>query len=149
MAWDQSLQQCVNVPRTGLLLDGAQGLLATAINRVAHETQNGTDISLRAESGGRFGEQMPIIDPGHPENSYLIYKLLVGEAFNRELNDRADALDPMRAVPMTEEQISHARDWFIRFGPMPPDEVGVSDGVSLFDTYSTLAAWIHAGASCP
>jgi len=149
MAWDQSAQQCVAVPRMGLLLDDAQGLQTTAINHVAHETQNGTDISLRFESGGRFGEQMPIIDPGRPENSYLIYKLLIGEAFNRELNDRADALDPMRTVPMTGEQISHARDWFIRFGPMPPDEVGAPDGVSLFDMYSTLVAWIRAGASCP
>ncbi len=149
MAWDQSLQQCVNVPRMGLLLDDAQGLQSTAINHVAHETQNGTDISLRFESGGRFGEQMPIIDPGRPENSYLIYKLLIGEAFNRELNDRADALDPMRAVPMTGDQIGHARDWFIQFGPMPPDEVGAPTGVSLIDTYNTLAAWIRAGASCP
>ena len=149
MAWDESLQQCVNVPRMGLLLDDAQGLLATAIDHVAHETQNGTDTSLRFESGGRFGDQMPIIDKGRPENSYLIYKLLVGKAFNRELHDRADSADSMSAEPMTEEQISHARDWFIRFGPMPPDEVGAPDGVSMFDTYTTLAAWIRAGASCP
>jgi len=149
MAWDESLQQCVDVPRMGLLLDDEQGLLATAIDHVAHETQNGTDISLRYESGGRFGDQMPIVDKGRPENSYLIYKLLIGKAFNRELHDRADSADPMSAVPMTEEQISHARDWFIRLGPMPPDEVGAADGVSLFETYSTLAAWIRAGASCP
>lgn len=149
MAWDQSIEQCVNVPRMGLLLDDSQGLLATAVNHVAHETQNGTDISLRFESGDRFGEQMPVIDQGRPENSYLIYKLLISEAFNRELNDRADPSDPMRAMPMTGDQIGHARDRFIRFGPMPPDEVGAPDGVSLYDTYTTLAAWIRAGASCP
>jgi hypothetical protein len=149
MAWDQVLSQCVAVPRMGLALDDAQGLTTTAVNQVAHETQNGPDISERVVSGGRFGDQMPIIDIGRPDNSYLIYKFLIGQAFNRELGERANPSDPFSPTPMTQAQIDHARDWFIQFGAMPPDDVGFPQGVSPVDTYSTLRDWIRVGAMCP
>jgi hypothetical protein len=149
MAWDEGTKECVSVPRMGLLLDDAHGLLTTAINHVAHETQSGTDISRRFESARRFGDQMPLIDPQQPENSYLIYKLLIGERFNRELDERADPSDPLSPSGLTKEQIGQARDWFIRFGPMPPDEVGAPRDVSLFETYQLLSRWIRSGAVCP
>jgi hypothetical protein len=148
-AWDASVGACVKVPRMGLLLEDIQGLTTTAINHVAHETEDGTNISRRYESSGRFGDQMPIIDPGYPQNSYMIYKLVIGEGFNHELEARADHSDPLSPTAMTSDEISRARDWFIRFGPMPPDEIGTPDGVSLYDTYQVLSRWIHAGAPCP
>ncbi len=149
MAWDPAQSQCVAVPRMGLSLDDTQGLASTAVNRVAHETQTGPDVTERVVSGGRFGDQMPIIDIGRPQNSYLIYKMLIGQAFNRELGGRADPGNPFGATPMTPAQISHARDWFVQFGAMPPDEIGYPAGASPVDTYSTLRDWIRAGAICP
>jgi len=148
MAWDESIRHCVHVPRMGLLLDDAQGLLATAINHVAHETQNGPDISRRVVSADRFGDQMPIIDPGRPENSYLIYKLVIGEQFNRELAERSDPSDPLSPRPMTRDEINRARDWFVRFGPMPPEGAGTPSGVSLYELYRVLFDWVRAGADC-
>lgn len=149
MAWDDSVRECVPVPRMGLALDDTQGLISTAINHVAQQTQVGPDISHRYESSGRFGDQMPTIDPGRPENSYLIYKLLIGEGFNRELDRMADPSDPLAPTPMSSDDIHWARDWFIRFGPMPPDEVGTPSGVSLYETYQVLSGWIRSGAPCP
>ena len=148
LAFDTQLGQCVDVPRMGLSFDDAAGITTTAVNQVAHETQNGPDPSQRVVYGGRFGDQMPIIDSGRPENSYLIYKLLIGRQFNDQLAERANPADPMSPTPLSDEQISHARDEFIRFGPMPPDAVGYPSGVSPFDVYAALKGWIRAGAKC-
>jgi hypothetical protein len=149
MAWDESSGSCVSVPRMGLLLDDIEGLRSTAVNRVAHETQNGPDVSRRYESRERFGDQMPIIDRSRPENSYLIYKLLINRDFNRELGERFVSDDPFAPMPLTDAQISQARDFFVRFGPMPPENVDVPNGVSLYDAYLALVSWIRAGAACP
>ena len=42
-------------PRMGLALDSIEGLKATAIDHVAHQTQTGTEITQTVVSGGRFG----------------------------------------------------------------------------------------------
>jgi hypothetical protein len=52
-------------------------------------------------------------------------------------------------MPLTDAQISQARDFFVRFGPMPPENVDVPNGVSLYDAYLALVSWIRAGAACP
>jgi hypothetical protein len=149
MAWDESTGGCVTVPRMGLLLDDVDGLRATAVSHVAHQTQEGTDISRQYESKERFGDQMPVIDPGRPENSYLIYKLLIGSEFNRELAERSVPGDPLAPIPLTPDQIMQARDYFVHFGPMPPEGVRPPVVISLYETYVALANWIRAGAACP
>lgn len=148
-AWDPGLGRCVQVPRMGLLLDAADGLRNTAINQVSHQTQIGPDIAEHAVSGVRFGAQMPIIDMGHPENSYLIYKLLIGKQLNEELASRHEPAEPVSPVAMSQRDIEASRDWFIRFGPMPPASVGYPSGVSPLQVYTTLKTWIAAGAACP
>jgi len=138
-----------NTPRMGLALDSFEGLEATAIDHVAHQTQTGTEISEQVVSGGRFGTQMPIIDSGRPENSYLVYKLLIGSELNREMDTLADHGDAFSPTGLTPSQIEDARAWFIDFGPMPPDEVGYPNGVSPFEFVTSLQGWIRAGAVCP
>ena len=136
-------------PRMGLALDGTSGLKATAINHVAHETQSGTEITERVVSGGRFGTQMPIIDPGRPENSYLMYKLLISDALNREMDARASDGDAFASTGLTASQIDDARAWFIELSPMPPDEIGYARASSPLDFVTRVQQWIRAGAVCP
>jgi hypothetical protein len=135
-------------PRMGLSLDSQGGLLATAVDQVAHETESGTEPTQQAVSGGRFGVQMPIIDAGRPENSYLMYKVLISRWLNQELDSIADRPDPFAAESLSSSQIEAARAWFIGFGAMPPDEVGYPDGVSAQELVQTLNGWIRAGAAC-
>jgi hypothetical protein len=136
-----------NDPRMGLLLENADGLIATAIDHVAHETETGTDVTQQVVSGGRFGTQMPIIDAGRPENSYLIYKLLIGKWLNGEL--AAQPAAPFAIDVLSQDTIDRAREWFIEFGPMPPDAVGYPSSVSPLELVSNLQSWIRAGATCP
>jgi hypothetical protein len=135
-------------PRMGLSLDTRTGLLGTAIDRIAHETQAGPELSQHAVSGGRFGVQMPIIDPGRPENSYLVYKLLVSRWLNQELDSLTDPSDPFSPDALPTAEIEAARAWFIEFGAMPPDSVGYPDGVSPLELVKMIQQWIRAGAVC-
>jgi hypothetical protein len=64
-------------PAASLILDTSVGVAKTAIGRVAQGSNTGA-VSGRAEPPGRqFGIDMPIIDPGSPANSWLVYKLLM------------------------------------------------------------------------
>jgi hypothetical protein len=52
--------------------------LNTAIGRVSQESNTGAQAGLGSAPGtAPFGVDMPIIDPGNPGNSYLLYKLLL------------------------------------------------------------------------
>ncbi len=64
-------------PREGLALDSPIGLLNTAIGRASQESNTGPLASLDNPPGKQFGIDMPIIDPGNPGNSWLMYKLLL------------------------------------------------------------------------
>ena len=62
--------------RMGLRLDNNEGLAQTAIDRVAHQTESGAKTGVSLQNPPRLGVNMPIIDLGRPDNSYLMYKLL-------------------------------------------------------------------------
>ncbi|MEA2747496.1 MAG: hypothetical protein QOI41_1639, partial [Myxococcales bacterium] len=58
-----------------LVLDTSAGVGATALNRIAQGSNTGP-LSTRPPAGQtHFGIDMPIIDPGNPGNSWLIYKV--------------------------------------------------------------------------
>lgn len=58
-----------------LVLDTSAGVGATALNRIAQGSNSGP-LSARPPAGQtQFGIDMPIIDPGNPGNSWLIYKV--------------------------------------------------------------------------
>ncbi len=59
----------------GLVLETESGIAATARGRVANATNTGAR-STAAPPGTAFGIDMPIIDPGNPGNSFLLYKLV-------------------------------------------------------------------------
>ena len=67
-----------DLPAAGLLLTTAQGIQTTAIGRVAQGSNTG-NASQAEPPGIVFGVDMPIITPGAPGASWLMYKLLLAE----------------------------------------------------------------------
>lgn len=65
------------VPAAGLLLETSQGVLATAIGRVAQGSNTGATAGAGGPPYPKFGIDVPIIDPGDPGNSWVMYKLLL------------------------------------------------------------------------
>lgn len=61
-------------PAAGLVLESWYGVQNTAIGRVAKASNTGSKSDPVAP-GAIFGVNMPIIDPGNPGNSWLVYKL--------------------------------------------------------------------------
>lgn len=62
----------------GLNFSTSEFILATAVNRVAHQTMMGGHADEPDRSPLRFGRAMPILDAGNPGNSYALYKLVIG-----------------------------------------------------------------------
>jgi hypothetical protein len=146
-------------PPMGLSLDSAAGIFATAVGKPAHETEIGGKTGVVLQSPARFGVSMPIIDPGHPENSYLMYKLLRNtDSFrtskepatvcvtNYQVGFGPDGLCP----PPPPKENARLREWFVRGESMP---LGLLlDDVDPRARMLLLQRWIREGAQlqgCP
>lgn len=124
------------IPSAGLLLDGTESVFQTAVNRAARQTELGAVVGVPLQDPVRFGLQMPIIDPGQPANSYLLYKLFRGE-FSHWLGpddpgrctSRYSVALGLDCVPPPESELTRLREWFVRGSPMPPPPMGGSDAV--------------------
>ncbi len=69
---------------------------------------------------------MPIIDPGRPDNSYLLYKLIVRPENYRRSADDLDlcgseyrVAEDETCLPPSEPERVRLREWFVRGEPMP------------------------------
>lgn len=94
-------------PAAGLDLGSASGVRRTAIDVVAHGAQTGGQAQAPEASPARFGRAMPILAPGAPGHSYLVYKLL------------ASAHTPLE-VPLSPREIDRVRAMIVVGAPMPP-----------------------------
>lgn len=65
-------------PAAGLVLATSAGVAATAISRVANGSNTGPFAGPGRAPSHVFGVDMPIVDPGNPGNSWLLYKVLLG-----------------------------------------------------------------------
>jgi len=133
-------------PHMGLSLDGWDDIQTTAIAKVAHQTEIGETTGVTNEAPLRFGVNMPIIDPERPDNSYLMYKLLLRpEAY--EPGAPTDCEEPESCSPPDGEELERLRAWFVRGEPMPETAPGESfiDHAAL----ASLQAFIRGGAACP
>lgn len=63
-------------PAAGLVLDTESGV-AFARSRVANAANTGPRSGTGRPAGNVFPVDMPLIDPGNPGNSFLLYKLLL------------------------------------------------------------------------
>lgn len=133
-------------PPMGLNLSSREGLLTTAINRVAHQAETGSKAGAPLEDPPRVGTQMPIIDPGRPANSYLLYKLV-----RKDRNFDATQLgcSTVHRVAQagtcpkpSQGESARLREWFVRGEPMPLSAERQIDP-------RPLQSWIRSGAACP
>ncbi|HEY3499344.1 MAG TPA: Ig-like domain-containing protein [Polyangiaceae bacterium] len=138
----------------GLVLAGAEPFERTAVSRVAHGAETGPTTGAVAEAALRFGVAMPLIDPGRPDNSYLLYKLLLApEAY--EPNDdgedpctgtrRLAPVDPDTCFAPPADELRRLSEWFVQGEPMPLD---VPSSFVRRREIRALQDFILAGASC-
>jgi hypothetical protein len=141
----------------GLVLTSRDGL-RDAIGRVAHQTETGPTTGVPLEAPERFGSGMPVIDPSRPENSYLLYKLLVAPAAYLPSGEPLDACpsDYLVAAPAgpdclvpPAEEIDRLRASFVLGDPMPPPHVPSEYAFFHRAEVRKLTSFIRAGAVCP
>jgi hypothetical protein len=130
-----------------LRLDSGASLRETAISRASREAE-GPRAGATIVDPARFGVGMPIIDPGSPSSSYLVYKLIT-KPENFGSGDAACAtahLVPLPAgtcLPASAAERAQLQDWFVRFDPMPPS----GDALAGVRDLRTLSDFIRSGAS--
>jgi hypothetical protein len=141
----------------GLVLADAESMSDTAIGRVAHQTETGSTTGVALEAAERFGSAMPVIDPLRPDNSYLLYKLLIGASAHASRSGDAskcsdysvrlptDPVDDACPAPPAEE-LARLRSWFVIGEPMPPER---STDFLRREDLRSIAEFIRAGARCP
>lgn len=137
--YDSLLERCVPIPRAGLDLSTAQGLLAS-IGRTARSADSSEQSGKTLASSERFGLGMPLIDPGRPENSMMMYRLLLGADAYRDASFR------FVVEPPDPAELDRASDWFGSIGPMPPEQTGWPTSASPIAVVRALQAWIEQGA---
>jgi hypothetical protein len=136
----------------GMELGTAYGLLTTAINHVSHETETGEAASTAQPAGLRFGRSMPILDPGVPGESYLVYKLLANPH-----NPLVLSFPNPKGLAEAPE-VTRLRNAVVVGMPMPPDNGSLplrqaSSGRPDIGEAEWLSEWLLQGApivdKCP
>lgn len=148
-------------PAASLVLTTSIGVAKTAIGRVAQGSNTGP-VAGRAEPPGHvFGVDMPIIAPGSPADSWLMYKLLLAEP--RADDAGAPAVRPRCYIgetpnapsnpfpggvvsfapftPVAADERARLSDWVLGSAMPYPS----SDGVS-FAEIERVRVWIEQGA---
>jgi hypothetical protein len=145
--------------RGGLDLSSKFGLVTTAVGRVASETAVGPRVDVPLENPGsppgdtRTGVQMPVIDSGRPENSYLLYKLLrkpgnFGSAAQRCTSAYAVAFPPGQCLPPSSAESTRLREWFVTGQAMPlHEDPSLPDPHLQLADLRTIQNWIAGGAA--
>jgi hypothetical protein len=141
-------------PPMGLELHSGQALLDTAIGQVAHQTDLASVTGASFENAARFGVGMPRIDPEQPNNSYLLYKLLIKPDNYRRSPRDDEKCESVHRVDLagecepSAEEIARLRDRFVLGDPMPRGGSS-TPGASLYRSYLRgIQSWIRAGATC-
>jgi hypothetical protein len=134
----------------------------TVVGHVAHQTETGPTTGVPQQNPARFGVGMPRIDPGRPDNSYLMYKLIAarenfresegGETGDADLCGTAykAAVDPVHCVPASPEENERLAAWFLRGVGMPRTIDGDREPRFLVRSELVgLQSFIGSGAACP
>jgi len=137
-------------PRMGLDLTSTEAIRRTAIGRVAHQTEVADSAGVALQDPARMGVAMPIIDPHRPDNSYLLYKLLISTD-NYAAPDECESafrapVDPELCTRASDAELARLRDGFVRGEPMPHP---ASENRLGPEALRSISRFIRAGASCP
>lgn len=131
----------------GLVMSSIAELHATAIGRVAHETQTGEEPRVVNDAPSRFGRAMPVLEAFSPGNSYLVYKLLANRQ-TRLANPFPGTPDPPPDGGDWGEapEVRRLRTTLVVGLPMPPagNAAYLRDG-----EIEWLSEWLLQGAPTP
>jgi len=135
----------------GLDLSSGRGLATTAIGAVAHEAATGPRPDTPLEDPPRVGVQMPVVDPGRPGNSYLIYKLIRNtDNFSAPAGPCATnyqvLLPKGQCLPPSPAESTRLREWFVTGQPMPLARTSAAHPHLEQADLRAIQSWIAAGA---
>jgi hypothetical protein len=136
-------------PALGLVLSNAAlpKFRATAIGRVAEEANAGA-VSNGQPVSRIFGQDMPIVDPGDPGNSWLLYKSLMATTSGTALTMTASA-HSVPWMPLSDNERTTLAGLIPgREMPFPSNPNRPGTGLDL-DTLEAISLWIAQGASVP
>jgi len=147
-----------NQAAAGLVLTTSSGLANTAISRVAQGANTGAVAGTPRTAGSVFGIDMPLIDPGNPGNSWLLYKVALAKIPEQPLpapnvTCAAQAQEPspppfvplVPVSPMTSDADRAALDNAVLGAQMPypsVDVTGYGQQALTFDERENLRLWI-------
>jgi hypothetical protein len=149
------------LPAAGLQLDSAQAIADTMINQVSHAANTGPRAKEQPPTG-LFGLDMPIVDPGAPGDSWLIYKLLLADP------PACSTTDPLcdASAPGVMNDL-HSRPWqgisaaeratlsnyvlgrAMPFPAMPAADPSTATEPLTLDELEQMAYWVFEGAPVP
>jgi len=154
-----------NLPAAGLLMTTPQGIQSTAVGRVAQGSNTGNN-SQSVPPAPVFGVDMPIITPGAPGASWLIYKLLLAEppacsstpgaacdaGAPGVQNNRYPLVTPAWSLLSDAERATLSNYVQGREMPYPADPSVPLDAATsplTGDELDTVSTWIQQGAGIP
>ena len=146
----------------GLWLDSPPNMLATAINKVARETELGDQSGGAPQvKGARFGVRMALVDPRNPGGSYLMFKLLVGsDNYCPVWSDSGECIGESASthsflplprgdsVRPAEAELDRLREWFVRGEPMPRALANGTLRRLTLEDLRAVSTFIAGGADC-
>lgn len=156
-------------PAAGLILDSSGGIAGTSIGRVAQGSNTGARAGIAEPPGALFGVDMPIVDPGNPSNSWLMYKLLLapeqpaadetnGPLTNATCATKTPTLQPPPQVTpapsaISDDERTRLSDYVLgNQMPYPPNPGSSATDISnltqdlTHDELERVRAWIAQGA---
>lgn len=151
-------------PATSLVLLSPEGVQNTAIRRVAQAANTGARAGVGSQTSRVFGVDMPLIQPGDPGNSWLLYKVLLAPppivdpaapiTPKLRCRTKANVLSDAATIVQTEITPSDAERAVLndavmgREMPYPPAPGPLSYATSAlsFEERQRLRLWIAQGA---
>jgi hypothetical protein len=142
-----------NSAAAGLVLATPAGIANTALSRVAHGANTGA-VGVAQSAGAMFGVDMPVIDPGNPGNSWLMYKVALAAIPEHPLARpsnacNAQATSPTPFVPLVPVSQASDADRAVLANAvlgtaMPPVPIATSyaEQALTFDEQEILRLWI-------
>jgi hypothetical protein len=149
-------------PAQGLVLQTSIGVLSTAIGRVSVEANTGPLVGPGRAPGRVFGVDMPIVAPGNPGNSWMMYKLLLAppqDPTDPILQPRCDGapgaapavpLAPATPfLPLPDHERARLADRMrghqMPYPPQPGNAENKDENLT-FDELERVRAWMTQGA---
>jgi hypothetical protein len=134
----------------GLDLSSGASVLATAIGKTSHLSQTG-EASTQGDLGPvRFGRAMPIVEPGNPGNSFLLYKLLINPLNYPRPGGARDVAGFQREIDRLRKSAIPGLPMPAQIGSAPAEGIFPAsfdpDGSINYRHAQLIHAWIAAGA---